>query len=327
MNIALFEKLFQQQLITADDLDAVKKLEHRPVSVHWDLRTLLYIGILLVTTALGILVYENIDTIGHSIIIATIGIICLVCFVYCFKKAGGYSRAKIESPGIMYDYILLTGCLLLLCFIGYLQYQYNVFGNRLGLAVFIPMVILFFVAYYFDHLGVLSIAITNLAAWVGITITPADILKQNDFSDERLIYTGILLGAALIAFSFLTNRKNIKQHFTFTYRNFGAHILFIALLAGLFHYNDIYLLWFLILAAVFFFFFRNAVKENSFYFLVVAVLYAYIGLCYVMMKLLFMAGVGIGIIYLGTIYFIASGIGLIRFLIRYNKKLKHDAGV
>jgi Predicted membrane protein (DUF2157) len=327
MNLALFEKLLQQNLIGEDEFERVKKLQQEPVSVHWELRSLLYVGILLVTTALGILVYENIDTIGHSIIITAIGILCAACFVYCFKKAKGYSPVKTELPGILYDYILLTGCLLLLSFIGYIQYQYNVFGNRWGLAAFIPMVILLFAAYYFDHIGVLSIAITNLAAWLGITVTPAQILKDNNFEDTRLIYTGIALGAGLIIFSVLTNRKNIKQHFAFTYKNFGAHILFIALLAALFNYNELYLLWFLVLTAASFLFFKNSIKENSFYFLVITVLYTYIGLCYVVMKLLFITGDGLAAAYLGAIYFISSGIGLIRFLIHYNKKLKHDAGV
>ncbi|MDQ6764326.1 MAG: hypothetical protein M3015_17115 [Bacteroidota bacterium] len=65
----------------------------------------------------------------------------------------------------MFDYILLFGCLSLLTFVGYLQFEYNVFGNKWGLATFIPMVVLFMAAYYFDHLGVLILAIVNLAAW------------------------------------------------------------------------------------------------------------------------------------------------------------------
>jgi hypothetical protein len=327
MDVALFEKLLQQNLVSEEEFDAIRKQQEKPLSIHWDLRTLLYLGILLVTTALGILVYENIDTIGHSVIITTIGILCTACFIFCFRKATGYSSAKKESPGILYDYILLTGCLLLLTFIGYLQYQYNVFGKRWGVAVFIPMVILFFAAYYFDHLGVLSIAITNLAAWLGITVTPAEILKENNFNDARLIYTGIVLGAGLIIFSVVTKRKKIKEHFDFTYKNFGAHILFIALLAALFYYDSLYLLWFAVLMGVSFLFFKNAVQENSFYFLVITVLYAYIGSCYVVMKLLFITGGGMAGVYLGTIYFIGSGIALIRFFIHYNKKLKYDAGV
>jgi hypothetical protein len=320
----IFEQLHQQNFISQQELDKIK--QQQPVSVHWDVRTLLYLGILLVTTALGILVYKNIDTIGHTAIITAIGVLCTACFVYCFKKANTYEHTKVESPNILFDYILLTACLLLLTFIGYLQYQYDAFGNRWGLAVFIPMVILFFCAYYFDHIGVLSIAITNLAAWLGITVTPLQILKQNNFSDTHLIYTGIVLGTALVIFSIVTQQKNIKKHFAFTYKNFGAHILFMALLAAMFNYHDLYLVWFLVIMAVAYWFFNNAVKENAFYFLVITVLYVYIAVCHVVIDLLF-AMEDIGAIYLGAIYFIGSGIGLILLLMHYNKKLKHDAGI
>jgi hypothetical protein len=67
---------------------------------------------------------------------------------------------------------------LFLTFVGYLQFEYNVFGNKWGLATFIPMVLLFMSAYYFDDLGVLSIAIVNLATWVGITVTPLQLLSS-----------------------------------------------------------------------------------------------------------------------------------------------------
>ncbi len=326
MNIQVFKKLLQQELITEEDFYNIQQQQHQPVSVHWDLRTLLYLGIVLLTTALGILVYKNIDTIGHQVIIIVIAVICVGCFAYCFRKAKGYSKAKVESPNILFDYVFLLGCLLLLTFIGYIQYEYNVFGNRWGLALFIPMVLLFFVAYYFDHLGVLSIAITNLAAWLGITVTPIQILQNNDFNDEQITYTGLVLGAGLIAISFLTARRNIKPHFAFTYKNFGAHLLFISLLAALFYFENIYFVWFLMLAAVSVLFFKHAITERSFYFLVITVLYAYIGLCYVVVELLSLMS-GMGPVYLGIIYFIASGIGLIRLLIHYNKTFKHDASL
>lgn len=322
--MAIAEQLHQQNFISQQELDEIK--QQQPVSVHWDVRTLLYFGILLVTTALGILVYKNINTIGHTAIVTAIGILCAACFAYCFKKTNKYSNVKVQSPNILFDYILLCGCLLLLTFIGYLQYQYNVFGNRWGLAAFIPMVILFFCAYYFDHIGVLSIAVTNLAAWLGLTVTPLQILNQSNFSDERLIYSGIILGVAFIVLSILTRQKNIKAHFAFTYKNFGANLLFISLLAAMFHFYSIYIVWFLAILAVAYWLFNNAVKENAFYFLVITVLYTYIAVCYVVIKLLF-AIPDMGAVYLGAIYFIGSGIALIRLLMFYNKKLKHNAGI
>ena len=144
--MSIFEELHNQNFISQQELDKIN--QQQTVSVHWEIRSLLYLGILLVTTALGILVYENIDTIGHTAIIATIGVLCAACFVYCFKKTNTYAHTKVESPNILFDYILLSASFLLLTFIGYLQFEYNVFGDRWELAVFIPMVILFFCAYY-----------------------------------------------------------------------------------------------------------------------------------------------------------------------------------
>ena len=216
MDTKLFEKLFDKQFISETEFEKIKAWQQKPVSVHWDLRSLLYLGILLLTTGLGIVVYKNIDTIGHDVIIVVIAIACIACFGYCLKNAKGYSNRKIESPNIWFDYVLLMGCLLLLTFIAYLQYQYNVFGNRYGLATFIPMVILFIAAYYFDHLGVLSLAITNLAAWAGISAAPLQLLQSNDFSNEQIIYTAVVLGVGLVAVSFATGYKNIKSHFSFT---------------------------------------------------------------------------------------------------------------
>ncbi len=245
MDKRIFQKLLHEELISQSEFEKVVSQQNDPVSVHWDLRTLLYLGIVLLTTALGILVYKNIDTIGHDVITISVGTLCAGCFWYCIKNAQKYSHEKITSANIWFDYILLLGCLLLLTFVGYLQFEYNVFGNRWGLATFIPMILLFIAAYYFDHLGVLSIAIVNLAAWVGITVTPLQILRSNDFGSTRLIYSGLVLGAFLVTISFASMYYHIKAHFYFTYKNFGCHIFLISLLAATFNFDHLYLLWFL----------------------------------------------------------------------------------
>jgi hypothetical protein len=327
MDISLFTKLHHEDIINDQEFNNIVLQKNKPVSVHWDLRTLLYLGIVLLTTAVGILIYKNIDTIGHQAMLTIIASVCIMCFGYCIKNSNGYSDKKIESPNIWFDYVLLLGCLLLLTFLGYIQYEYNVFGNRWGLALFIPMVMLFIAAYYFDHLGVLSLAITNLAAWAGISVTPLKILKENDFNNTHIIYAGLAVGIMLVALSLMSQHKNIKAHFAFTYKNFGTHILFISLLALMFHFENIYLVWFIVLAVVGFLFIKNAVNENSFYFLVITLLYAYIGLSYVVIELLLMTGFDMGPVYLGIIYFIVSGIGLIRLLIHYNKIVKKNAGL
>lgn len=323
MNIPLFERLNKEGLISDASFEKIKQRENaRLFSVHWELKTILYLGILLLTGGLSILIYKNIDTIGHQVILAAIGLLCIGCFVYCERKKLPFAATKAPAPNSFFDYVLLLGCLTLLTFITYLQVQYTAFGNAYGLATFIPMVILFFCAYYFDHLGILSMAITNLAAWMGVAITPLNIFKANNFADAEIIFAGLLLGVILNIAAVFSERRKIKAHFCFTYTNFGMNIIFIACLAGMFHFDRFYLLWLLPLAAIVLYFYKKAFATSSFYFMLMLTIYGYIGISYVIMRGL-MAGDSMGVVYLGLLYFIFSGLGIIVFLVTMNKKLKH----
>jgi len=324
MDVQAFKKLHREGLISGESLQKIEAVEEaRLFSLHWELKTLLYLGITLLSGGLGILVYKNIDTIGHQDILAFIAVVCIGSFYYCRRKAAPFSFGKVQPPDPFFDYILLLGCLTMITFIAYLQYAYTVFGDRYGLATCIPLVILFISAYSFDHLGVLSLAITNLAAWMGIAVTPMRILKENSFDDQRLIYTGLFLGIILLLAALAGEKRNIKKHFDFTYNNFGTHILFIAGLAGLFLHQQFFIIWFLFLLLIGFYVYRQAMKKQSFYFLLLVAGYLYIGLGYVVISILERLGAyGIGSIYLGFMYFILSAIALVRILIKLNHKMK-----
>lgn len=323
MNIKVFEKLRAAELINDAELTAVKTAEdQRLFSLHWEIKTLLYLGVLLLSGGLGILIYKNIDTIGHQVILMIIGVICAGCFSYCIRKKAPFSWGKVNSPNAFFDYALLLGCLTFVTFVGYLQFQYTAFGTAYGLATFIPLAVLTISAYYFDHLGVLSMAITNLAAWMGIAVTPFQVLSANDFGSERLIYTGVILGVLLLLLAFLSAQKNLKKHFAFTYQNFGAHIIFIACVAGMCVFDAGWIAWFAFMAAIGYFIFKEAFKERSFYFVLITVLYGYIAVSIAVVRLLILTN-DIGGIYLGLLYFIGSAIGVIVLLISLNKKIKH----
>jgi hypothetical protein len=324
MHRSTFEKLHAEGLIFDATLQRVEAFErNRLFSLFWELRTLLYLGVLLLTGGLGILVHKNIDTIGHQAVLAFIAAVTVGCFFYCFRQRAPFSRELVKAPTPVFEYILLLGCLSMLIFLGYLQYAYDVFGHHYGLATFIPMVILFAVAYGFDHLGVLSLAITNLAAWAGIVITPLSMLRFGNFSTPRLIYTGLLLGAVLLAMGRLTEQRRIKAHFELTYSNFGLHLFFIAALAGLFHFDEVWFLWWLGLTGAAFYCYTQAMARRSFYFVLVLILYGYIALCQLVFRLLALSHWdGIPALYFLCLYFIGSAVGIILLLIRINRQLK-----
>lgn len=324
MDVALFERLHGEGLVSDGELDMVRQKEAaRTESLQWDLRTLLYAGIIMLSAGLGVFIYKNLDSIGHVTVLAAVGLLCAGTFVYCFKFARPFSRYKVEPPNLWFDYILLLGCLLMVIFLGYLQFQFHLFGSQWGLATFIPMVLLFASAYYFDHKGVLTMAITALGAWMGIALEPAQLLRLQRMNNDDMVWNGVVLGLLLHLATLITETRQFKEHFAPVYKNFGVHLLFIALLAGSFINFDWFLPWCLAVGVVAAFHFYESVKNKSFYYFVVTALYSYVAISYVVMRgIISMDNLNEGAIYFAFLYFIGSGIGVASLLITWNKKLK-----
>ena len=324
MDETFYQNLYAEGLISEDSLKKTKERLKNPLfSVHREVKALLYIGILFLTAGLGTLVYKNIDSIGHQFVLLLIAIICIGCFAYCLKNKLPFTTQKVNSPIAFFDYVLLLGCITFLIFTGYLQYAYKVFGTNYGMATFIPMLVLLFCAYYFDHIGILNMAIANLAIWLGVTVTPKQLLLNSDFNSETIIYTYLLLGLFLLAAAFATRKFNFKRHFEFSYRHYGVHLAFVSLLAGCFHFYDLprALIWMLGIALVGFYVYRDAFADKSFYFLLLVVLYSYIAVSSLVVRIA-ITGDNIGGVYLLFLYFIGSGTALIFLLINLNKRLK-----
>ncbi len=312
--------LHKEEIINAEQLTAIAEFEKsKPMSVHWELKTILYLGILLLTSGIGILIYLNIDTIGHQTILALILLSCGGCFYYAYKNRLPYSNEPVTFPSPLFDYIILLGCMLFAIFIGYLQYQYSPFGNHYGFATLIPTVLFFVCAYLFDHKGILSLAITGLAAWAGVTVTPLQLLNDNDFSSLTIIFTAISIGITLVAFSKVSYKRNIKKHFDFSYNNFAANILFVGALAALFTF-DLKFISFLFITLICFYYIKYAIANQSFLFLLLSVIYGYIGLTYCFFNLIIHAANEASLM-LGFFYVAASCAGVILFFIFYKRIL------
>ena len=148
MYSTLFTKLHAGGLISDASFEKIRmRAANQLFSLYWELRAILYIGVLLLSGGIGILIYKNINSIGHTAILLFIALVSAGSFAYCFKKSPAFSFQKIWPLNSFLDYILLLGCLTFISFVGYLQFQYQVFGNRFGLALFIPMVVLFFTGH------------------------------------------------------------------------------------------------------------------------------------------------------------------------------------
>jgi hypothetical protein len=292
------------------------------VSVHHELRFLLYIGVLLLTGGLGVLIYKNIGELGHVISIILLSLLTVVCFAFAFMKAVPFSKQKTQVSILYYDYVVLMGCLLFISVIGYIQYQYGWFNENMELTTLITAVVFLVTAYRFDHLGVLSLGITALASFFGLTVSPQKWYSSNFFDDSNLHITAMVFGAALATVAIVLERYDLKKHFTFTYINFSSLLYLTGAVASIFINAESYELYLLLLLAGCAWAVYYANKSKSFLFLLYAFVFGYIGITYFISDYLLDNS---DYLFFWYYYLVISCGGFIFFIIRFKNYFKRES--
>jgi hypothetical protein len=323
MNEQATQSLLEKNLISAEQFTQIQTYRSLNIfSLHNELRFLLYLSVLLFTGGIGILIYQNIDTIGHIAILSLLFIVTVISFYFCFKNAAGFKKEEVLFPNPLYDYLVLTAVILSCTFIGYLQFQYKPFGTDYGLATLIPTLISFICAYYFDNKSVLTIAITGLAAYIGLSVTPQDLVNSEFYADESLSYSAILLGVLLILWTIYSSRIKLKTHFKTIYLTFALHIISIAAINNLM--EDYWFFFTIILAGSSFYFYKISYELRSTSLYVFMIIYAYIGINIVLFKIfehIDFSDVWMLFVLMMPVYFIGSIILFIKLIKNFNKEI------
>jgi len=207
----------QEQFAAIEDIR-----EGRVFSISSELQGLLYLGVLLLATGTGIIIYNHIGSVGHLIAIGLIAILCAGSYWYIFSRSVDYSPSKTDDPNPYYGYLTLLAALLSASLLTYLQLQFEAFGDQWSWLTLVTAALFAYIAYRFDHIGVLGLAITSLASFLGLRIEP-DLFNPSITLDGLYYYnTGIVLAIALAVIGLWLKSKEIKDHFTPVYMQFAA---------------------------------------------------------------------------------------------------------
>jgi len=313
------KELFDKGFITQEQFNKIDIVSSgKVVSVFYELRSLLYLGVMLFTAGTGILIYLNIGELGHLISILALSLLTIACFWYVISRAADYSHERVKPPTPYYDYIVLLGSLLLIAVQGYLEFQYGFLTDNLGYSTLLTAAFFFFIAYRLDHVGILSLAITAFASFWSISISPQKWYSGDFFSGSHLYKTAIIFSVGLAIIAVLLDRKSIKKHFTFTYLNFCTLIFFVGAVTGLF--DGVWGIYVLLIYGGCAFAYYAARWEKSFLFLLYAFIAGYIATTYLLAETIFADGAEIWFL-----YFIASCGGFIYFIIKYKNHFKQEA--
>ena len=232
-------KLFEQGILHPEQFEYLEKINSKQLfSVYFELRSLLYIGVLLLTTGIGFIIYLNMGQLAHLALLTVMLTFETAVFWYIQKYAKPYSNTQQKPSTPYFDYVLLFGALLVISIFTYVMLQYDLLETLLEWSSLLSAALFFYLAFRYDHRGVLALAITAFAAFWGLSVSPID-WASNQFMDVWKLYnTGIVVGLAFVGTSEIIDRKNIKKHFAFTFKNFGLILFYLSALSTLFESNN-----------------------------------------------------------------------------------------
>lgn len=182
------------------------------VSVHGELRALLYLGVLLVTGGVGLLVKENLDRIGPLAIAVALGLAAAVALVWVVRVAPPFSWREVPSPNLGFDYILLLGVLLAAADLAYVEVKFTPLGASWTWHLLIVAALTALAAFRFDSRVVFSLSLSSFAAWRGVSAARfgADLWWQ---TENAVRWNSIGCGLLFVVLGFLLKRADRKAHF------------------------------------------------------------------------------------------------------------------
>ncbi len=249
-----------------------------PVSLFLELNVLLYAGVLAFVAGLGWTVTTWSQQIGDVLVLVVLSAIFIACFWYCFSRAPAWSVAETPAPTAIFDYVLYLGCLVWGVELAYLENRFHVLSGQWDYYLLATAVLFFFLAYRFDNRFVLSLALSSLAGWFGLTISRWPSHQDATYRQCALLYC-LLVGVGAV----LLQRRGLKSHFFGTYLNIAANVLFWALLSGVFMRQG-YTIWLFALVVACSGSLGWGLKRRQFVFVAYAAVYGYVGVSSILIR-------------------------------------------
>jgi hypothetical protein len=283
-----------------------------PFSLSLELNVLLYAGVLAFVAGLGWTVSTWSQQLGDIVVLTVLSSILAACSWYCFSRAPAWSPAETPALSPVFDYVLYLGSLVWCVELAYLENRFHLLAGRLDPYLLVTAGLFFFLAYRFDNRFVLSLGLSSLAGWFGLTISHWSAHQDAAYRQYALVYCLLVgVGGALL------ERRGLKPHFFGTYLNLVANVLFWALLSGVFNRRG-YGLWFFALLIACGASLAWGLMRRHFAFVAYAAVYGYVGV-----SSMFLRGINDETAVLG--YFVVTGVAMLVVLVQIGRRFGRPA--
>jgi hypothetical protein len=283
-----------------------------PFSIFLELNILLYAGILAFVAGLGWTLSTWSQQLGDVVVLAILSAMFAAALGYCFSHAAAWSPAEMPKPGLVFDYVLYLGSLIWSVELSYLETRLHLLSGHWDLYLLATAGLFFFLAYRFDNRFVLSLALSALAGWFGLTISHWPSHQDPAYRQYAILYS-LMVGGGGAALQ----RGGLKPHFFGAYLNIAANVLFWALLSAVFE-REGYVMWLLCLLTACGASIAWGLPRRQFSFVAYAAVYGYVGVSAVLVRDMHDAATVLG-------YFVFTGVAMLVLLVQITRRFGRKA--
>jgi hypothetical protein len=184
------------------------------VSLSAAIHTLLYLGVVAVTTGVGLLFRNEIANLGPLTIAFAVGIAASLCLAWVARRSPAFSPGESASPHFAFDYVLALGALLAAGDLAFIESQFSPLGAQWPFHLLLVSLFYLALAFRFDSRTMFALSLTSFAAWRGVASTSVERAVFGFFNDTDAVRLNAL--ACGVVFTILgreLSRQRIKAHF------------------------------------------------------------------------------------------------------------------
>jgi hypothetical protein len=184
------------------------------VSLSAAIHALLYLGVVAITTGVGLLFRNEIANLGPFTIALAVGMAAALCLAWVARRSPAFSRGAVASPHFAFDYVLVLGALLAAGDLAFVESQFSPLGAQWPLHLLFVSLFYAALAFRFDSQTVFALSLTSFAAWRGVASTSVERTLFGFFDDTDAVRLNALVCG--LAFTFLgreLGRRRLKAHF------------------------------------------------------------------------------------------------------------------
>lgn len=222
------------------------------LSIRFELRTLLWLGVSLIAGGVGLLVKDNLDRIGPVTIAIVLGLAAAACLAFIGRGALPFSWRAQPSPNLAFDYVLLLGATLIGADLAFIEFRFTPLGANWPWHLLWTAVLYGVLAVRFDSRILASLALTTFAAWRGVAMGTVASAPLGRWEATPMRWNALACGVAFVALGWLLIRLDRKAHFEPVASHLGWLLVLGALASGMTGWQNqaTWMVWALALLAV-----------------------------------------------------------------------------